>query len=206
MALGRARYPITSAYERRLPEGLDSYPDCAVRADLFRGLGAEVPALLDDPTLPEVMRDVLTERHTEDWIAETVGLSLLMMVRDVAYDDDQAYFDWSRAWIARTFRKPLYRALMLILSPTLVVMGAARRWSTFHQGSTLTVSKVQPRDDRLVLEGHLAFPPHLFQPFILEQVCYSLLAALDASRATEPQINLRECNTAEGGFDISWLQ
>jgi hypothetical protein len=60
----------------------------------------------------------------------------------------------------RLFELPMYRALMIVMTPSLLLRAASVRWSAFQRGSTLTVRDRTMQSALAVLE----FPPHLFIP------------------------------------------
>jgi hypothetical protein len=77
---------------------------------------------------------------------------------------------------------------MLVLSPTLVLMGAASRWSTFHKGSTLEVEHWSRTKTHQSAQIRLQHPPGLFLPLHHRAYGEAFRAAALATRLNEAEI------------------
>jgi hypothetical protein len=93
---------------------------------------------------------------------------------------------------------------MQVFSTSLIVMGASKRWSTFHTGSTLQASPLKKREGRFHTTGTLTYPPHLFTGILLHQLSATYLAAFDANRSQEPRVTVEEKSPTEALFRASW--
>ena len=150
-------YPHTHKYVSALPDGLASYPQCQIKADVFRDVGKEFPTLIGNRKVPESIRDYLSGNNRDNWQAEVIANAVTLTIRDLNFATDQDYLDWFRRYIGGVFDKPLYRIVMHVLSTTLVVMGATGRWSSFHRGSSLEITEPVKRvGDRLRTKGKLS--------------------------------------------------
>lgn len=77
---------------------------------------------------------------------------------------------------------------MLVLSPTLVLMGAASRWSTFHKGSTLEVEHWSRTKTHQSAQIRLQHPPSLLLPLHHRACGEAFRAAALATRLNEAEI------------------
>ena len=204
MEFDPSRFPFTSAYLSRLPRGIASYPECKVKADVHEDLSTEFPQLLDSGKLPAIARDYLSGRYTEKWLPETIGLSLVLLPRDVIFKTDEEYLEWSRIFMGRMFAKPVYKIMMHVFSSALIVMGAAKRWGSFHQGSILQVDRLRKIDGLYRTVGRLTYPPHLFSGLLLPHLASTYMAALEANKAQSPRVEAHEISPTEAHFHVSW--
>ncbi len=204
MDLDPKRYPYIAAYLERLPHGIESYPECQIKADVHEDISAEFPELASGGGLPKIVDDYLNRRYRETWLPEVVGNSLILLVRDACFGNDDEFLEWCRINMGRLFSKPLYKIMMNVFSTSLVVMGAAKRWSTFHLGSHLTAKPIKKVGDRFETAGSLTYPPYLFSGLIVPQVAATYKAALQANKANDPQISSAEKSDTESVFYVSW--
>jgi len=204
MDFDRKRFPLTAEFVGRLPEGLDSYPECRIKADVFDDLGARYPELLSGGGMPPIVERYLAGSYDEAWLPEAVSNALLMMVRDALFDSDSGFLDWCRGNMRSLFEKPLYKLMMHVFSTSLVVMGSTKRWSAFHEGTTLEASPIRKVEGRYETVGVLRYPHHLFGGLLIEQLASTYLAAFDVNKAGEPRVIPKEKNSTESLFFVSW--
>ena len=202
--LDRARFPAACEYLERLPLGLDSFAKCRVRAMVYEPLAADFPELAE--AFPEGQLGQLLRRelNPNEWIPEVVGQVANLMVRDACLTSDAEFLDWTFRANQRVFDKPLIRALMRLLSPTLLVIGAARRWSTLHDGSALSSTPVRQVGDRVQTVGQLRFPDGLFHPVFLGGLTAAFRAALALARGRDVSVLLGHCSASEADYVVSW--
>ncbi len=193
------KYPSAAAYLGGLPAGFDSFADCAVQAEALQELRKEFPELVKDSSLPAPIRGFLDGSSRNAWVSEVASNVLLHMVRDVHFASDEDFMSWAYENSRKVFRSPLYRALMFVMSPTLVVMGASKRWVTFHKGSTLSAKPVSQTGNQYSTVVTLDFPAGLFSELTLQRQGAAFKAALIGTTAanltmsTEPQ-GSESCN------------
>ncbi len=198
-------FPHTHKYVSALPDGLLSYPECQIKADVFRDVVKEFPTLVGNPNIPITVRDHLGSDIRDTWQSEVIANTITLVIRDLNFATDQEHLDWFRGYIGGVFDKPLYRLIMHVLSTTLAVMGATGRWSSFHRGSSLVITEPVKRvGDRLRTKGKLSYPSNLFGGLLLGQLCATYLAALDANRAEKPEVSIEQSNEVEAVFIASW--
>lgn len=204
MPLERSRYPRAAEYLALVPNGFGAYPECRVRADAFDALRQQQPQLAQVPGLPEGLRAFLAGAQSPEWLPEVWANTAMLLLRDSVCADDRQFLDWACADSLRLFQRPMYKALMFILSPALVVMGAAKRWGTFHQGSQLEPEPIVKGQGSLSVTATLTFPPNLFWGLTLERQAQAYLAALQAAGATEPAVSVERLSMTQTRFVCRW--
>jgi hypothetical protein len=202
--LDHTRFPLATEYLDSLPNGFDSFEKCRVRAMVFETIGKEFPALaagLPPGPLAALLR---SETPSNAWIPEVVGQVANLMLRDACLKSDAEYFDWSYRASESAFDKPLLRNLMRLISPTLLVMGAARRWSMLHDGTQLEATAVTPTGDRLQTIGRLRFPEGLFPPLFIHGLTAAFSAALTLARGRDITVELKDATSNAADYVVSW--
>ena len=203
MDLNPAKFPNAAAFVGALPAGLSSYPDCAVKADVYEDLSTEFNGLKDSD-LPEIMKQYVNGQFESEWLPETVGNALLLTVRDAFFNSDEAFLDWATEKTIDLFNKPIYRLMMHVFSTSLIVMGASKRWTKFHTGSSLYVKPVKKIEGRYKTVATLTYPPYLFSGLIVPQVANVYLAVLKTNNAEDPEVVHREKSDSQSVFFVSW--
>jgi hypothetical protein len=191
--------PRAAEYLLGLPNGLDSYPECQVRSELTREIFKRFPQIPTHPALAPELRERLRDLGRDEWMSDVVGVVARIMVRDVVVPTDEELDRWSFEVAGEIFAKPVYRMLMYVLSPTLVLMGATKRWSAFRRGSTLT-----SRFDGHSATAELRFPRNLYNPLVLRGFGHAFRASLTAARASDPKVELVETSPEIGRWTVSW--
>ena len=206
MTIDAGRFPRAAAYLATLPEGLASYPTYKVRDMVLEPYVEKFAALAGEPGLPTEVADMLAGRARGQWMSEVHFQVAHLVVRDRGFADDGPLFEWAQRAASQTFDRPILRNLMRLVSPTLVVLGASKRWSAFHSGSELTADKVVESGGRAGCTARLRYPPHLFAPLFLVTLEHSFSVALAASRARDPQVKALSTGSELGvtEYALSW--
>ncbi len=204
--LDPSRYPHAASYLASLPDGLGSFSVCRMNYHVLEHATADFPGLGEDPGLPSALGDFFARRFEGDWFNETVGNAVYLMIRDQFFRDDASFQAWNQKNIDRLIRNPLFRAIMVLLSPALVVIGAGKRWNSFHLGTTMKTEPVGQTADRLHVRAVLSFPAGLYDSLILRLHCSTFLAALVAAKAREPDVRLGDVKAASAEYLASWLK
>jgi len=195
-----ARYPETAAYLHELPDGLRSFPECRSRAVFLRDILERYPDLFagDGISVPRE-RSQAEDIDPDRWVPSVEVVLAMTMVRDRMHKTDASFLDWNYDRQLRNYQRPLFRALMLLFSPTLLFMGASRRWKSFHEGSELVAS-----GDKHSAELTLSYPAGAYsRPFRVSLVA-SFRAALSASRAQQQHVELVQDDPGQARYGISW--
>lgn len=199
--LDAGQYPSAAAYLRALPGGLDAYPEAQCVTDVVLTLFEDFPALRDmDSASPRITELLRKPYKSGNWMLEAEANTILLMARDTHFRGDAAYLAWSEEMVRKVYDRPLYRVLMRILSPTLMVMGAQKRWSAFRRGTQFSVEKRGDRAYTLLL----GFPQDLFNQLHLDAFGISFRVALEFAGAKDVQVPLTDSSRESGTFGLSW--
>ncbi|MBN2358820.1 MAG: hypothetical protein JXR83_05160 [Deltaproteobacteria bacterium] len=204
MDLDERAYPLTAGYLRSLPHGLQSFPACKVRSSVFEDIKQDFPELGQRHPLPPIVRNAIDGNCGEEWIAEVVGNALFMVMRDSVLDSDDKFMEWHRGNMRRLYGKPLNRALIYIFSPTLLIMGATKRWNHFHLGSELVAGPVTEADGLMRGTARFVSPENVFNELLLRRLTISFEVALEGSRAREPQVEWQQVSATDSLYNVSW--
>jgi hypothetical protein len=204
MTLDQHAFPRATEYLQALPQGIDSYPDCQVRSDAFEQLRIGYPDLAKAPGLPGVVAHFLSGGYSSDWLPEVAGNTLLLMLRDSQLQSDEQFRIWACDDSFKIFRRPLYKALMFILSPALVVMGAAKRWGAFHKGSELYAPPIRQADGVSTVIADLSYPSNLFYGLSIDRQGQAFVAALRAASAKDPVVQCERLSDTQSRFVSQW--
>ena len=199
-----SRYPRARAYVKSLPQGFDSFPECRARGEVFDDVRLRFPEIGRDPTLPDAIAGFFKGEYMNRWMPEVVGQAVNLMIRDAALPTDDALLKWSYETSSRLFRDSPFRVLMKLVSPTLLVMGAAQRWSALHAGTTLEAGKVERTGDGSATSGLIRFPSGLFPELFLRALAPAFQAAVENARARNAAVDLRRFSSTEAEYRITW--
>jgi len=192
--------PLSAAYVAALPQGLDSYPRCRVRATVTRLTVERFPQLLDHPGIGSAFRERLQGALAAgEWMSEAVGTAVRILTREVVFENDAQYFAWTFDIASEIFKRPVYKVLMYVVSPALVMLGATRRWNTFREGTKL-VANVHGSAGDIVLN----FPPRLYTPLVLEGFGHAFRASLVAARARNVRLALEDVQPESARWSAVW--
>jgi len=192
--------PRTAKYITTLPGGLDAYPRCRARTTVTREIVEQFPQVLSHPGVDgEVRRRIQQSIDSGEWMPEAEGMAVRMLVRDVVFDKDEDYHRWYFDIAGRVFAKPFYRVLMYVVSPTLVMLGASKRWSAFREGTTLTARVDKTRGDI-----ELSFPDGLYPELTLRGFGEAFRASIIAARARKAEVTLVEATETRGRWTAEW--
>jgi hypothetical protein len=192
--------PKTDAYIDSLPDGLDSFPECLIRTDLYDNTLEELPDVRKVPIVEQTLRQYKGRK----WMPEIYGSIINHGIRDACFASDRAYFEWLESFNGKIFQRPTYKAVVMLLSTQLLLMGAAQRWSSFHKGTHLEIAASQIRGDRRVASGELVFPHGLYDELQVRTHCHAIRAAMVASRADAPEYRLLEMQNGVARLELTW--
>ncbi len=196
--------PRVSTYLASLPNGLDSYPQCQSKAEVGLVLRDRLMAAAGPAFEAMVSKQVLASMDSSSWIPTTLVTAIHLAARDAVFPSDDALLTWAYEDAVATYRRPAFRALMLLMSPTLLVMGVAKRWSSFSRGTELrSTSSTQEGNTRLI-HLELTYPAHLFSNLELQIIGCGFRAALAAASAKEPTVSALESGNTSTVFTARW--
>lgn len=135
------------------------------------------------------------------WVSEVKLVAFALAYATAHFGDDEDAFRRDSAERAEgLFHSPVYRALMAVATPGMLLRGASKRYATFHKGSTLSVSKTSS-----VADVTLAYPKGLFpEVFVRCVLCPHLEAPLRLSGAKDPSIALVACTDTQADMVARW--
>lgn len=178
-------------YARSLPDGTRSFPECQVKADAF-----EIIARRTEEAAPEAYRALRGEwvphgPSPSGWIPEAYANCLTLLFRERVFHDEASCLAAFRQNNMKLFSKPVYRIVMFVLSPTLAVMGAEKRWGTFRKGSKLSATQLRKDGpDRRAALIQLEYPAGLHTDFHLKMIATGIESAARAAGASDIQMPL----------------
>ena len=179
-----ATLPSLSNYLDALPNGLDSYPDVRAKASLYRSV-LDHGAIEDVSVLPEPLRRLATDpAPVSAWIPEVHSHALMSAVRDLCFESDAAFVQHAYDRQRELFDGRLYRIMLALASPSLLLRTAALRWRTFHRGSTFSVESSDGTETRVRIDH----PPHLWDDLLTDALVAGLEAVLDLSGAVDTKL------------------
>lgn len=188
-----------TSYLGKLPSGLDSYPECEVKASLLRALLGVCPPLhglsLESP-LEEL---ILDPPGPNAWIPEAHFVAAHLAIADgLALS--------SADMLRRTYEanksltnSAMYRALASVASPALLLRGAKAGWRLIHRGVHLTLH-AETRRARLVL----THPPHLYDTLAHESAAWGFRAVLEAAHGRDIQSDLEQSLPTGASVLLAW--
>ena len=199
------QFPALARYIERLPRGLSSYPDVQVKASVYRD-ALDALSLEDSlAALPDVVRELCVHPlPVTAWIPEVHSLSVLIALRERHFPQTSAglgaYEDWVFERNSRLLRRPLYRALFMLLSPERLISGAERRWGAFRRGTALRVVERGPG----LAELAISHPPHLFDVTVRRGMCGAFRAASVAAGARDVTAEVTDAGELQTRCRVRW--
>lgn len=198
------KIPRTLEYISGLPKGFDGYPEQQVRGDVFASTCELVRGRVDLSQLPQGLASHISGQDSREWVPDTYGAALILLARDLLFESDDEAVDWFYQTNAELIRRPLYRVVMLALSPTLMLMGTSKRWGAFRKGSEMVADKAERRGDRMHARVHLRYPPGLYPDLCLRAFGTAMRAVLDAGRAQDIQLQHQLAEFGHCIYEASW--
>lgn len=199
----REVYGSVRAYLARLPAGLDSYPQCLAKASVLRDALSSRPIRPAPGTLhPSVLELIEEPPPVNVWVSEVAFHCVTLAIYDDVFGgkDLDAFENWVCEFNQALIRRPLYRVLFALMSPSRLVQLAASRWSAFHRGSTISVLERDDAAARLRFE----FPPRLYGPEMLRAVSASFRATAQVAGATRVIVRLGRDSDTFAEYSLTW--
>jgi hypothetical protein len=194
------RFPRLERYVSRLPQGLDSYPACGSKASVYRTFTDSVD-LTSFPfdEAPPAVRALLKHSflHTS-WLATAHVMATVHAVADFLGLDDEATVRWMDETNGRLLSGRVYRALMSLTSPAILLVVAARQWGILHRGTKFTVVRGTPHEVRI------DYPEYLYDEVSARGVATGLRHALHLSRAKNPSVELESYTPTKTTYRVIW--
>jgi len=195
--------PSITSYLDRLPVGVASYPECLVKASVFRNALAVKPLGPEVALPPEVRALVDHPPPVSVWIPEVQFNVITLAVRDThfAADDLDGYLAWVLDQNRKLLGTPLYRALFLLVSPERLLLGLEKRWGTFRRGTELRLHRQAPGE----VELRLVTPPFLHSQLAMEGLAMAFRAAVERAGARDARVTGDVISSTEIGYNLTWV-
>lgn len=134
------------------------------------------------------------------WIPATNYVALCAVARDRLWTTPEAYHQGMVDVATEMYQGPVYRTLFVMFGPSLVAMGAARRWGSLHQGTQLTVRKQHKEGVELTVD----FPAKLLSEDGVRSLGAAFCAIALASRGTDASFTVGACGDTSAQMSIHW--
>ncbi|MCC6332626.1 MAG: hypothetical protein IT380_01405 [Myxococcales bacterium] len=188
-------------YLQGIPAGLASYPGQLQKASVVQQFMKEMPTYGLEGQVPAPLEGLLSKTLSpSSWVPEVHATALLLAVRGLVYSSDEAFLSAALRANRRLLTGPLYRMLMMVVSPGFLLKNAAGRWSQFHQGMTLSVSFRGEGEAVLQLE----YPPGLLPHLIARAYSTAFHAAVEAAGGKAVAVELAALEATQARFTCKW--
>jgi len=188
-------------YLDALPLAEESYPDYLQKASVYRQFLALTPgAGLAEALPPSVRRLVTDPEPVSAWIPEVHAVAIYLSAYDVGFADEVAYLEHWKKVNDALLGGPLYRILMRVVSPTIVLRGARSRWGNFHRGLGFHVDNLSPGN----LEARLTYPVALLPEVLAVSYTSAFQAALELAGAREARLRVVSYTPTRTHFAGTW--
>ena len=195
------RYPTLYMYLVKLPDGMASYPEVQTLADLPIMVRQRWPDLIKRDDLPaDVIAAISVPWKEGEWIADVNFMVLNALVRDVIYRNDEGYLQFCYDTMKASFSSTLMRAVMHFVSPSLLLMSAAKRWSMLKRGSTFRTIKIE----KSRLYASLTYPPDMYHRCMLQGFGKSFEAAINCTKAKNATVEVEFVSHTECRYMMTW--
>lgn len=195
------KFPRLSAYLKGLPDGLASYPEATAKASMFRDALMEKPVKEVVHLLPDPLAElVLYPPLVSTWVRSVLMQSIFLVMADHHHMTDEAFATWTHRTQKTLLGGPLYRAIVALASPTLLLNGASVRWRSFHRGSDVDVKQTGPQEALLML----SFPRGLYAPTNLIGIAGGFQAVAELSNAKPVSVSVLEMTQTKARFEFRW--
>lgn len=195
------RYPTLYMYMVNLPHGLASYPEAQTHGEVAIRVRDRFPNLAIKGDLPaEIVAAIEAPWQPNDWVSEVSFMTLAALVRDVIFRDDEKYLQFCYDSAKETFSSNLMRAVMHFVSPSLLMLGATKKWALIKKGTTLKVIKQEKHDMYI----SLSFPEGLYHKSMLSGFAEGFKAAINCTKAQNTVVVTEFTSRTECRYKGTW--
>jgi len=196
------------AYLARLPHGTASYPECMVRASVFDPWRTDLPPLdlrVASEVLSPAFAAYLRSGPSDDWIPEVWASVLLeLWFVHVCERDERQCRARLRQGNLELFEGPLYRTVMRVLSPSLVLMGMARTWGLTRRGTSAKATMGSRSASPRTADITLAHPSWIFSERQLTGFEEGFMATGDMLKVADHRVLRPSTSENETTFRLEW--
>ncbi|MGH1345673.1 MAG: hypothetical protein ACRBN8_29180 [Nannocystales bacterium] len=184
-----SRLPRLSAFTAGLPDGLDSYPETRAKASMNRVYCESLqPTLARDPTVvPDRIRELVQNpAPVSAWIPVVHSHAVMLAACDLAFESEDAFVEHTYQEQRALLSSRLYRILLALAKPEMLIRVAPMRWSVFHRGSSLSIEDSSPTTVRIRVDH----PPGLWFGVAARSLAAGLRGSLELSGAHDAQLDV----------------
>lgn len=193
------KYPRVAAYLDGLPTRLGSHLNARSKASIYLALLEQPGTGLDPTGLPEPLgRLVRSPPLKTAWIPTVWVNALELAVADLCRSDAR-FLEIAYAMNCQLLASPMYRALVRVMSPAMLLRMARMVWSRFHQGSQMALT-VEPKQAWLSLE----YPVRLHPRLIAEEKATAYRAAIEAAGGQQTVCEVLDYTDERCRFHARW--
>lgn len=194
-------FPLLRAYLGGLPNGLRSYPGCQGIADYAIRLQHEFYDLWPTLDLPVSLRDALRERwHDGQYISTVLITCQSLVLRQHLGLGLEEYSAYISKRTASVLDKPMYRILLAVVSPTLLLNNLQGRWGKFVRGVALLNLGGSRGHHRLKMVSPVGLNNPLWTLFYIKTFTDLLVAA----RAVDVHVEAVQESATDVVFEMRW--
>jgi hypothetical protein len=199
--IDQRKFPRLHAYLKGLPDGLASYPEATAKASMFRDALLDKPLQEVVPLLPDPLAQlVLYPPLVSTWVRSVSMQAIFLVMADHHKMTDDAFSVWTHRTQKALLGGPLYRAMVSLASPSLLLNGASLRWGSFHRGSQVEATETGPGEAMLVMR----FPRGLYAPTNLIGFGGGFQAVAELSNAKPVSVSVLEMTPTRARFQFRW--
>lgn len=182
---------------KQLPEGLESHPQCRIKASVLQALISDVPEGSFDG-LPSAISDIVrAPPPVSSWISHVHANAIVAALRDTVFDSDETFAGRCYRAQADLFSSRIYKMLMIAASPGIILRAVGVRWAAFNKGSSAITERLD-RDAGTVRVEH---PRGLFEASSRASVREALRATLELAGGRR-HVAVQTASATPDGFSI----
>lgn len=197
----RQRFPTLARYLELHGGRLDRYPNAQCKGVLLRDSldsGKPLPNL--EGAIPRALAAVINDPPPVNvWIPEMLSVAFYSLVEDLWFTTREEAQEWLFRKNLERMRSPLYRLLMAVVSPQMLLRGSATRYGAFHRGSEFTIGAVPGGAD-----ARMTYPENLYLPGARLGVEAPLRAVLVAANAPNATVTVVHHGPTEMLIEARW--
>lgn len=180
--------------------GVNAYPEHVQKVAVFRQFIAERPTdELKRQLPPELAMMFSGATNPSVWVSEVKANAVLLGMRDACYGSDEEFVNAALQANQRLFASPMYRLLMKVASPALMLKNSQRYWNVFHRGMNLVLSRYDESGKSCVFT--LVFPVSLLPELVARAYATAFASAIAAAGGK----NVRSEIVGHDGFRSEFL-
>jgi hypothetical protein len=195
-------YPRVAAYLAHLPRGVDSFPEATGKVSVVRSFieSTNLELFEDDRCPPAVAQLIRSPPPHSSWVSEVTMMAAFFALADHKHLSGAAAERWMYEQNKALLDSRMYRALVALAGPSLLMRGVQLRWNAFHRGSSLEIVEQLEKGTSL----RMRFPQGVFDEFLLNGFAGAMRASLELSRARSVVVRLVEHTPRSALFHGSW--